>query len=363
MILLEKNRGFSLVELLIVLAIFSVILAVVFSSYITQVKHTGREYRVAEAEMEVGIARGIIERDIAMVGYGIAEDYSSTTFDPRVASATNAAVASGWDELFLRGTAIGTGSRVAQGWSYISATTPTFATWADARENLVANAGGIANADDVVIIMEPGTKKLLIEDVTGVKMWLFRYNGPSTNITTLTGDQPLTNPTVGTLLYGLHRADDATPATFPYFTVRYYKGSGGSPSNCATGTESLLRAESNTTETPSGAGVANPLLACVRDVEVAFGLDTNEDGTIDTWDNGGVTATGYDAGSLRKRLKQIRMYILIQSGNYDSGYTSPSPIWVGDPILSTGRDVTLTTAQLNYRWKMLAISVTPRNIR
>ena len=56
MILLKKNSGFSLVELLVVLAIFSAILAVVVSSYITQVKHTGREYRVVEAEIEIGRA-------------------------------------------------------------------------------------------------------------------------------------------------------------------------------------------------------------------------------------------------------------------------------------------------------------------
>lgn len=358
--LLKKNSGFSLVELLVALAIFSVIFAVVFSSYITQVKHTGREYRVAEAEIEIGIAKGIIERDIAMAGYGIAEDYGTTGFNPSVASATN----DNPDTLTLTGTAIGMKSRQAQAWTYINGVNPTFgpasvsdtnATWSDSRENL--------ETDDRVILMEPGTKKLLLQGTE----WLFNYdpsNGTFANrLKTLSGGTTYATPSVGTLIYGLCGSSnancDVAGILQPYYAVRYGLG-GTPPSNCAAGTQSLLRNESRTSVPTSG---GDPILDCVLDVEVAFGLDTNEDGTIDTWDNGGAAAAGYAASDLRKRLKQIRMYILVQSGNYDSGYTASSPIWVGDSILSTGRSVTLTTAQLNYRWRALAISMMSRNIR
>lgn len=358
MILLEKNGGFSLVELLVVLAIFSVILAVVFSSYITQVKHTGREYRVAEAEMEVGIARGIIERDMAMAGYGIAEDYSAATLPaftaPRVASATNG----GPDTLTLTGTALGMDSKQAQAWTYIDAAAPTFKLdWGDSRENLEAN--------DRIVLMEPGSKKLLAE---GGK-WLFNYDGsngtPGNRLTTLDGGTSYSTPTVGTLVYGLcgssNTSCNAAGIAQPYYAVRYYLG-GAAPSNCASGTQSLLRAESRTSASPVG---GDSIMDCVLDMEIAFGLDTNEDGTIDTWDEGGVTAGSYDVDSLRKRLKQIRMYILMQSGNLDPDYTSPSSIRVGDSLLGTGRDVDMTTVaqRQNYRWRVLSITATPRNIR
>ncbi|MBI5874447.1 MAG: prepilin-type N-terminal cleavage/methylation domain-containing protein [Deltaproteobacteria bacterium] len=358
MTLLKKNDGFSLVEILVALAIFSVIIAVVVSSYITQVKHTGREYRVAETEIETGIAKGIIERDIAMAGYGIAEDYGATGFNPMVASATN----DNPDTLTLTGTALGMKSRQAQAWTYINGVNPTFgpastadttAPWSDSRENLEAN--------DRVILMEPGTKKLLVEGTE----WLFKYDGsngdPANRLKTLSLGTTYSTPSVGTLVYGLCGSScAAADITQPYYAVRYY-WSGTPPSNCASGTKSLLRAESTKDASPAS---GDPILDCVLDVEVAFGLDTDENGTIDAWDNGGVAASGYAASDLRKRLKQIRFYILVQSGNYDASYTSPfTSIRVGDSILATGRDVAITGDLLRYRWRMLAISITPRNIR
>ena len=356
--------GFSLVELLVVLGIFSVILTVVFSSYITQLKHTGREYRVAETEIEIGIAKGIIERDIAMAGYGIAEDYGTTTFNPKVASATN----DNPDTLTLTGTALGMKSKQAQAWTYINGGNPTFgpalvantnATWGDSREDL--------NTGDRVILMEPGTKKLLLQGTE----WLFAVTDADSDgiIDTIKSRPSNTNyatPTVGTIVYGLYgssnASDDADGALKPYYAVRYYLG-GTPPSNCASGTKSLLRAESTKDASPSN---GDPILDCVLDLEVAFGLDTDENGTIDAdaWDNGGAAASVYDAASLRKRLKQIRMYILVQSGNYDANYTYPlNSVLVGDSILSTGRNVAITGDLLRYRWRMLAINITPRNIR
>jgi hypothetical protein len=171
-------------------------------------------------------------------------------------------------------------------------------------------------------------------------------------------------------------------ATVPYYTVKYYLG-GTSPSNCAPGTQSLLRAESRTTTAPSG---GDPVMSCVRDFEVAFGITDNDVSTgspdpslaanvpINKWDNG-VTASSYSPSELNQRLKQIRVYILVQEGSKDLSYTyvnpdpnasAPDTIRVGELSLvggTTGRDVQLTAAQRNYRWRVLTIVVTPRNIR
>lgn len=351
------KNGFSLVELLVALSIFSIIIAVVVESYITQLKHTSREYRIAETEIETGIAKGIIERDLYLAGYGIADDYGATGFTPKAAAATNGVGAE--DTLTLMGTALGLKSRASQGWTYMTAAnaaaspaTASFQTWIDAREDVQTN--------DVVILINPSTKTLLTQGAE----WQFVYpaNAATANVTVnTTGGVSYSTPSIGTLAYGLY-ISGATAATQPYYAVWYGLG-GTPPSNCASGTQSLLRNEDRTSVPTSG---GDPILDCVLDFEVAFGLNTDEDesGRINLWDAGGTTAASYSQKDLSKRLKQIRLYILVQSGNYDLKYTSPfTSIRVGDSVIGTGRDVTLTTAQKNYRWKLISISVTPRNIK
>lgn len=331
-----NERGVTLTELLVVLAIFSIIIAGIYGVYVSQLQHTTREHRVAESEMELEIIKNFIERDIAMAGYGLADDYSGLGFNPVAISATDADP----DTLTLMGTAIGRLSRGSQGWSYIITSTPTFQTWGDVREDILDG--------DRVIYMEPNTKTLLTSGGT----WLFSYPAyPTTEI--------------GTLVYGLHTEN----SNFPYYAVEYQLG-GATPNFCAPGTQSLLRAESKD-NVPPISQERKPILDCVLDFQVAFGLDTNEDGTIDLWDNGGVQAATYDSKGLRDRLKQVRVYILVQLGMRDPEFTysnpanpaNPDRIQVGDTTITTGREITLTTDQRRYRWRVITLSITPKNIR
>jgi prepilin-type N-terminal cleavage/methylation domain-containing protein len=366
----RDKRGFSLVEILVTLAIFSIIIAGVFSAFTSQMKNTTREYKLAQTDLEFGVARGILERDIHMAGYGLADDYGTLAFNPKAYQGTNGA-GSNPDELKMMGTALGIMSRQAQGWTYVrtadaSETSPVFQNWTDSRE--------VIGRNDRAVLMEPSARRLLTQG----GQWLYKYDfkyaaDPSTEVadaqrlTTLTGGVT-SNPAVGTVIYALSGVPDdpSDEATQPYYAVRYYLG-GASPHVCAPGTQSLLRAESVTTEDPSGSGVAQPILSCVRDFQVAFGLDRDEDGTIETWDHGGVTyispdppATPYTRVNQRKRLKQVRVQILVQSGSRDPDYTYPSnTITMGDP----DRTVTLTDAQKKYRWKLITMNLTPRNLR
>lgn len=354
------NKGFSMVELTIALATFSIIVGAIYYAYVSQVKDTAREYRLAESEMEFDIIKSIIGRDIFMAGYGLADDYSAVTgfTTPRPAAATNGSSAP--DTLTLMGTALGTKSRASQGWSYITSITggvPSFATWNDSRESLQTNATVTKN--DAVIIMEPHTRKLLAQGGA----WLFRYNGTNADITTPVTASPGTSygaPTVGTLAYGLQRADEPL-ATQPYYAVVYSLDAGSSnPKTCESGTRSLLRAESSTSAAPTG---GDRVMACVLDFQVAFGLDSDDNGTVNQWDNGGGTAAGYTVDTLKKRLKQIRVDLLVQEGNRDPLYTYPSEtIRVGEGT-SIGRDVILSSEQRKYRWRLVTINVTPGNVR
>jgi prepilin-type N-terminal cleavage/methylation domain-containing protein len=346
-----KNlRGFTLIETLVTLAIFTVILGGFFTAYLSQLKYTARETAGAESDVELTVARNILLRDLNLAGYGLADDYSATTgFSPEAAHGSSTDP----DDLILMGTALSMGNRASHHWTYVSdnGSPATFHVWGDAREDV--------ETDDRVILMEPSTKKLLVQG-DEPNNWLFLYNGSNADLKTRPpSPSPGTaydNPPIGTLVYALASSDAARP----YWTVRYHLG-GNRPKACATGSKSLLRAESDKTDDPAGGA---SMLSCVLDMEVAYGLDRDENGTIDTWDDGGNDyVKDYTASLERRRLKEIKVYLLVQAGAWDKDYTFPlASIRVGEGA-SIGRDIDLSAEQRHYRWRLVTVSKTLRNLR
>lgn len=371
----KNTNGFSLIELLIVVAIFGVVMAGLYVAYSALLKEGVRQYRLAGSEMEHGIVKNILERDMFMAGYGLMDEYDidgdgAQDFTPQAVSATEATGPGGADTLILMGTALGLNSRAAQGWTLAqdvagSPLTPSFLKFNDAREDV--------KPGDRVIMTDAAMEKLL-SDSTG---WLFRYQDENSMVKHINDTNLYENdPFKGMIVYGISSSGTTTDITQPYYAVRYYLSTDSDPSSlCAPGTRSLLRAESRTDPSPIG---GNPALNCVLDFQVALGLNTDEDkeGTIDLWDNGGETAAGYSSSDLNKRLKQVRAYALVQVGSRDRDYvySNPDPAFAGTPHIvrvgdlylpggGTGRSYPLSEDQRKYRWRVITFTVSPRNLR
>ena len=359
----SSSRGFSLVELMVTMTIFGILMTGIFQAYIAQMKNTAREYGIAESDIDRSVGQGIINRDIFMAGYGLADDYTGAihpvtgiaSYAPWALQSTNSDTAA--DDLTLMGTALGMDSQQAQHWSYVTGFTGsnvTLRSWADSRED-------IQNGDNVILI-DSATKRLLTG--TGSTNWLFQFN--TNNAAVLTDDVLVgwNNPSMGTVAYGLHGSGVAA-AEQPYYAVRYYL-SAANGDGCAPGVKNLQRAESRTTATPDGSNAdSNAVIPCVADFQVVIGLDTNNDRDIDLWRDGGVTAAdGYDPARLNRSLRQVRVYALAQIGERDNFYTYPSAtVYVGDQSLDKGRLFTLSDAQRKYRWRVIRFFAVPRNIR
>jgi hypothetical protein len=115
-------------------------------------------------------------------------------------------------------------------------------------------------------------------------------------------------------------------------------------------------------------------------MQVVYGWDLRNagvagtDGLIDTYSNAdGSVAVGEgaadfpaalaDAATIRTSMKLVKVYILAQNGRKDPTYTSPATFNVfGDGESSLGRTYTLSASQLNYRWKIYRVVVTPKNL-
>ncbi|MEO5658016.1 MAG: prepilin-type N-terminal cleavage/methylation domain-containing protein [Nitrospiria bacterium] len=333
------QRGFSLIELLIAIGILSVLMAAVFTTFSTQMRLNTREYRIGESEIELGIVKKLIERDVVLAGYGLADNYAGTGFNPQSVSSTGTT-------LTLRGTAPALTDRAPVAWTYALTGTPTFRTWLDSREDLQANANAV--------LLEPNTGQILTQN--GAGNWKFKFVDAGNTPRLVSDNSAWTNPVLGTVVYGVHPG-----ATEPFAAITYQRDlATASPSSCNAGTRNLIRTEAWT-------GVAStsiPLLSCVLAFQTALGLDGNEDGLIDVWDSTGATAGGYTAAQLKKRVKQVRVYVLIQNGNRDAAYTYPAAtVRVGDAGLGIGADIALSAEQRRFPWRLVSIDVTPRNMR
>lgn len=361
------SRGFSLVELMVTMVIFGILMTGIFQAYIVQMRNTTREYGIAESDIDRSVGQGIINRDIFMAGYGLADDYAGAihpvtgiaSYAPWALQATDGST-SAPDTLTLMGTALGMNSQQAQHWSYVTEFTGInvkLKSWSDSREDI--------QDDDNVILIDSATKRLLTG--TGSPNWLFRFDAHDVAVPTDDEFVGWSDPRSGTVAYALYDSGGTPAATQPYYAVRYYLSSANGD-GCAPGVKNLQRAESRTTETPDGNNAdSNAVIPCVADFQVAIGLDTNNDREIDLWQNGGVTtAGGYDPARLNRSLRQVRVYALTQIGDRDNFYTYPSPtIQVGDPSLGAGvgRTFTLSAAQRKYRWRVIRFIAVPRNIR
>jgi len=127
-----------------------------------------------------------------------------------------------------------------------------------------------------------------------------------------------------------------------------------------------------------------PLFDCVADMQVIFGLDMDDNGTIGTFTDDGTTVvdgiaeaegaaqvdvqeTLTDAVLLRNRLKEVRIYILAHEGQRDPGYSFNSPtVEVGEFGIEHLFNLQATLGDPEYkyyRWLVYSMVIAPENLR
>jgi hypothetical protein len=190
------------------------------------------------------------------------------------------------------------------------------------------------------------------------------------------------------MLYGIDTVTPRMPFNRADFFIKV--------PNTSTGGSLPTFCEPNTTGTLYKAVVSHtdgsytyiPLLNCVADMNVVLGWDTSDLGnsnSVNAYSNIDAsfvsTSTGTAAASsiqssiqgwlqsaqgIRMHLKMVKVYLLVQEGKRDASYTAPSnSIIVGnetDPS-ALQSPYTLSTAQMNYRWRVYRIVARPRNLQ
>ncbi|MCL2102952.1 MAG: PilW family protein, partial [Syntrophorhabdaceae bacterium] len=142
------------------------------------------------------------------------------------------------------------------------------------------------------------------------------------------------------------------------------------PSRCAPGTGVLVKGIVN--HNAAGNMTLLPILDCVADMKVMYGLDTNNDQTLDTYMS--VLPVAMTAEQIRNQLVEVRISILAHEGqisaestrgNYDFtyldntirlGFDVPGGVTI---VGNATRDVPVRPAWRHYRWKVYNFAARP----
>ncbi|MBF0319841.1 MAG: prepilin-type N-terminal cleavage/methylation domain-containing protein [Nitrospirae bacterium] len=366
----RHDSGFTLVELMVALFITAAIMTAAYSSFITISRSFKTVTKQTETQMESSIGLDILRHDIEMAGYGLPRG----SISPSLGYTYNEAVSDGTytpDPQVLndatanepRSVVIGnntgpntsdafaiksldvSSSKTTEKWSYVyyDGASWVLKSWNDTRYDLSTN--------DRVIFVSPKRKDL-------------QLNTSNSWTTTLTSGLTYTSnmPTPGDIdmIYLLYGVDGKTDLRMPFNRADYflYRDPTNFPAKCNAGTYTLYRGLLNQS---NGMRDAQPLLDCVADFQVAFGLDVNNIGVI-TWTDSALPAQAPD---IDYQLKEIRIYILLQEGQFDRDYTYPSStILIGDSDITLKNFAlsTLSANYANYKWRVYKLVAKPLNI-
>lgn len=381
----RKESGFTLLELLITMFMSGLIITAAASSFVSLFSQSRTQGKITEANENL-VGLDLMRRDIETAGYGLFWDSPTavaytmeptypnaagfagvfndgTTNAPRAIIGTNAGAFAGMDSMFNQSSYLVIKSiNVARNtagdkWTYVMAgpAAPVAKQWLSASDDL--------NPNDRVIVVDPRDKTSR-PLVTGGNFFTTYTVGSIANANMAppgiaAGGVAMAAYTV----YGINSAGDPGPLRpfnrADYFISRTAPDGSAMPTRCAPNTGVLYKAVMNHAGAGFTAFTYEPLLDCVADMQVYFGIDSDGDGVINSYPS---DITGLTAPAIRTQIKEVRVYILTHEGRRDPSFTYPTAnITVGDAALGIGHFYALN-ANRNFRWKLYQMVVKPYNL-
>jgi prepilin-type N-terminal cleavage/methylation domain-containing protein len=420
-----NNKGFTLVELIVVMAVFIIVIMITGDTFNRILGQSIKLSKMEESNIEGVVGLEMFRHDLEQAGFGLPTIYnetippvyreagylpanklndapngipralvfnsfsSSASKDTNPASGTSFGVLSNTWYVGIKGMGLSRSSTAGR-WSYVSySSTGSKPPKVWVSDNLDSN-------DRVVLVRRTfGSGKFesqLVYDTATPDAYWQNYSN--------SGFVPQFSPASREeilYVYGVvPQGSSSNGLGMPFNRADYFVAIPGTStqlaSTCAPGTGILYKATVNHEfNSPGGKLQYTPLLDCVADMQVVIGWDlwdaTNnvfgQDGVIDTWSNGinekgDLTRTTTaptsevtvdvvkdafkNAETIRKSLKMLKVYLLAQNGKKDSNYQGPVSIAMGEPgELSLTRTYDLSSLR-NYRWKLYRIVVRPKNL-
>ncbi len=339
---MRKEKGLSLVELILTIFIVMFVLSGAYFTYTNLLKGFKKETISIETEMEKLVSSEILRLDIEHAGYGIG--INEPYFPIEWHNETNVAAR----KLIIRSTLNNT-DNTTFGWMLFKCK-DVLQVLSDSM--VVDNRLDKTNTALVIL----NDKKEIASTSTDVRL---SENCPQKGVLVgfpINRDKVNKTGVFGCLNQICH------PVIYRLSKTKT------NLADCNPDTRNLLRN-----------GV--PVLDCVADFKVKYWVDNNLDGKIDTestisiaqkrspdndyiLDNPGVFTDidgsgGITSDELRKQLKLITVYLLVQEGKYDPEFTFENSTGY---IEVDGIKLQLPKDYKHYRWKVIKLTVKPINL-
>jgi prepilin-type N-terminal cleavage/methylation domain-containing protein len=382
---LARQDGFTLMEMVIVMAIFIVVIMITSNSFNTALTRTKKVTKTEESNIEGVIGLEMLRHDLAQAGLGLftevdpataltyteATETRAATYNdspsgiPRAVLAGNnitgdAGVLDGTDYLVLKATTLAQ-SQASQKWTYI----------VGLGSSKVWGANDFDSSKDFVVANQQTYRsgelhrRLLYTTTAIATKYAASYAAPF---------GPISNDSQ-IYYYGLSENSAATLPLTPFNRVDYVvKRTSATPANCAPGAGVLYKRSMSQLD---GSMTDVPVLDCVADMQVVLGwntsnpagtsLDLSTDADMTTAATPqGWTPTLTDPTDIRKHLKLVKVYLLAQDGGKDLKFTNTDtafPVGIAGEANSLAHTVNLTGSNYqNYRWKLYRVIVQPKNL-
>ena len=350
---MKSERGVTLLELMVVMAIFLIVVTATLAFLSTHAKRTSQEIAKTKITQEGMISELMLVRDIAMAGMGVPTEFNGQ-FVP-ISSSDNTGQ-NGSDELSIKGAGISSGNYDYFKWGYnldyidSSSTTITISVlpepgnpaypsevqtlftlgWETGR----ANYHHPFQEGDKIVFLDAETKGLLSNNI-------YTINNVTADTITISPAPDFSKTEKGAFIFSL---GGISATNFTDYMNRFtgYKLSTVTQPFCASGTYSLLRVY----------GASMPALDCVLDFQLQFGL-VSSNGNI-TWVN---DISGYATSLLKEQLKLVRVFIVKQYGKKDNLYNYPNT-----SITTADNTINLTSEQRHYHWRTMSLDIPLREL-
>ncbi len=400
--LLRDRRGFTITELLVVMGIFLILMMITSNSFNRIAIQSSQQSKSLETQIEGIVGLEVLRADLEQAGFGLpwsipagvtyAEanlgsskpdtDYwvsgSANDFNDAVVSGTGnppRAVVSGNTKfniydgkgatyLVIKSSNIATNDTVKK-WTSVALDAwgaKTRTEWGDSNRDFDSSERVIVVRNNMTAT--PPSRDLM---ATGGN-FSARFSKYSTLVS------GISNSTFE--LYGIASATSpgSEQVRMPFNRADYYvmtPPASSMPSGCAPHTGVLYKSVISQDSTSSGGGYSTtiPLLDCVADLQIVYGLDTDGTGRVNLHTD--TLSPTMTAAQIREQFREIRAYILAQDGQKDLLYTYPSnTVDVGESfdggatIMGRRFDLgnIIGSGWQNYRWKVYTIVVRPKNL-
>ncbi|MDD5286609.1 MAG: prepilin-type N-terminal cleavage/methylation domain-containing protein [Desulfuromonadaceae bacterium] len=399
--IVRNNKGFTLAEMIVVMAIFVVVIALTGEAFNRVISKALSQTKSAESNISGVVGLELMRVDVEAAGYGLfwsfmnstPVTYSEAADDPGLAlnddsriyltdttqnyvprpvvSIDNntftdpAVVLAGTDVLAVRAISVATNA-AARKWSYVES--EVLPTGNPGPQPHSWNTENLASSDRVVVVQPIGSMKavnqLVAKNSTG---WSAAFNNYSIiGKPTVYNDAEKKSDTY--IIFGV---DSDTNLRMPFNRADYYvrrpaSGENGwikLPQRCNPSAGVLIK---GVVGHASGAYYELPLLECVLDMQVVFALLTP--GSSTTTDASDISAM--TPKDIREQVKEIKIYILTHDGGRDANYIYPNAtigVGPGNGITSgTGSTYNFAAKGVsnwqNYRWRVYQVIARPRNL-